>query len=427
MIDVLVLGGGVAGLEAALGLSQQGFAVELLEASTRVGGSVTTETVDGFRCELGAATLRADGAILNERCDEFGIALRALGGGARRKGILTGAGLTYVGGPGDLMRSRLLSAGGKARALLEPLQGSSSNDNESLEQFMVRRLGSQAGQLMAPLLARGVYAAPASQLCVRTAFPRLYAMDQNKGLIRGMTSQTRAGIISLPGGLGALAQGYAHQLSDRIALETPAVSIERNAQGWSVTSAQGRLTANDLVVATPAPIAATLLAQAAPQLSQTLDAMQRSELTSVQLGFHGQQLPESFGFLVHPSAGGETLGCLFASQINSDAAPKGSALVGCMVGVSSDPVASARATLEQALGWTAEPDMVLQTDYPAGLPLYNAEHDRLRAQVQDQLLALPGLQLAGNYLRGISVESSLESGRLAAEVIMAKQTTRRVA
>ena len=134
-----------------------------------------------------------------------------------------------------------------------------------------------------------------------------------------------------------------------------------------------------------------------------------------------------FRSLVHPSAGGETLGCLFASQINPDAAPRGAALVGCMVGVSSDPVASARATLEQALGWSAEPDMVLQTDYPSGLPLYNPAHDRLRVQLQEQLLELPGLQLAGNYLRGISVESSLESGRLAAEVIMAKQTTRQVA
>lgn len=52
-MDVVVIGAGLAGLRAAGLAVAQGHEVTVLEASTRVGGRVDTEIVDGFRCDRG--------------------------------------------------------------------------------------------------------------------------------------------------------------------------------------------------------------------------------------------------------------------------------------------------------------------------------------------------------------------------------------
>lgn len=55
--DVVVIGGGLAGLTCARHLYERGLDVQVLEASDRVGGRVRTETVDGFRLDRGFQVL----------------------------------------------------------------------------------------------------------------------------------------------------------------------------------------------------------------------------------------------------------------------------------------------------------------------------------------------------------------------------------
>jgi len=51
--DVLIIGGGIAGLTAAIYLQEQGINAQILEASDRVGGRVKTDTIEGFRLDHG--------------------------------------------------------------------------------------------------------------------------------------------------------------------------------------------------------------------------------------------------------------------------------------------------------------------------------------------------------------------------------------
>jgi len=57
---VIVVGAGIAGLAAGHTLSRQGFSVKILEASSRVGGRMTTDFVDGFVIDRGAQFLSSD-------------------------------------------------------------------------------------------------------------------------------------------------------------------------------------------------------------------------------------------------------------------------------------------------------------------------------------------------------------------------------
>ena len=53
MHDVLVIGGGLAGLTAARVLTRAGQRVRLLEAAPEIGGRVRTRVVEGFTLDAG--------------------------------------------------------------------------------------------------------------------------------------------------------------------------------------------------------------------------------------------------------------------------------------------------------------------------------------------------------------------------------------
>lgn len=75
--EVVVVGGGIAGLVAAAYLAREGLDVLLLERNDRCGGLVNTFVRDGFRFESGVRALISAG-IVSPMLDELGITLEAL-------------------------------------------------------------------------------------------------------------------------------------------------------------------------------------------------------------------------------------------------------------------------------------------------------------------------------------------------------------
>src|SRR4051812_36162106 len=76
VVDVAVVGAGISGLAAAYELQQRGVAVQVLEASPRPGGVITTERFDGWVIDGGPDSLLVQKPGAVALCRELGIADR---------------------------------------------------------------------------------------------------------------------------------------------------------------------------------------------------------------------------------------------------------------------------------------------------------------------------------------------------------------
>src|SRR5918996_1033789 len=73
MLDVIIIGGGIAGLSAAYELARRNVPFLLLEGRVRVGGVVLSEEVDGFTIDAGPDSLLIQKPEGIRLCEELGL------------------------------------------------------------------------------------------------------------------------------------------------------------------------------------------------------------------------------------------------------------------------------------------------------------------------------------------------------------------
>jgi oxygen-dependent protoporphyrinogen oxidase len=451
MRDALVLGGGLAGLACAHAAHEAGVDVGVLEAGDRAGGVVGTHEVGGFRFEAGPNTVQAGSHTFREIAGELGIEgeLIASSDSARTRWLWHRGKLRALpGSPPAFLASPLFGIGSKLRLATEPLRRwrppAASAPEPTLAEVLTERLGRQTTDLLAGAFVRGIYAGDHRELGARSAFPRLWRLlEEHGGLVRGMLAASRRGVraelpgpdvpasrlLSFEGGLGRLVEAFGAALGDRLQLKAEAVALEREADHWRVTCADGaRHQTRRVVLALPARATARLLeGQLGPEQLRFLRDLPHASVRLAHLGFAPGELrlPQGFGYLVPPLEGGRgaprCLGTIFASNLFPRRAPAGGAAVSAFYALDgvrdlddsafADLAASdlARALgLERALrparSWTLEwRDAICQ---------YRPGHDEgVRALEADLARNAPGLAVAGAWTHGVSVEQTLHRGR----------------
>ena len=163
---VVVVGGGIAGLTAALELAEAGAAVTVVEAGQRFGGKIATHRVDGLVVEGGADSFLSSKPAGLALCQRLGITDRLVNSRIedRRTFVWSRGRLRelpeglVLGSPArawSLLRSGLLSPGGAARLVAdvavprrpptdEDGRGGPGAGEESVAEFFTRRLGGEA-------------------------------------------------------------------------------------------------------------------------------------------------------------------------------------------------------------------------------------------------------------------------------------------
>jgi oxygen-dependent protoporphyrinogen oxidase len=448
--DVLVIGGGIAGLATAYELSQQNVPFTLLEAAPRLGGVILSETIDGFTIDGGPDALliqKPDGIKL---CQEVGLGSRLVVTKPPRLAFIQRAGKLHalpaasvMGIPtewGPFIRTGLFTWPGKIRMGMEMfVPKRPDGGDESIGSFMRRRFGSEAVEYLAEPLLAGIHAGDVDRLSIRSLFPRFPETEQRSGsLLLAFRSQPRhapsqdGAFKSLPGGLS--------ELVDALERALPAASIQKNSavtrldfdgSQFRVETSRGqRFTARSVVVGTPAFVTARIVRDLQPKLAQLCEAIPYASAATVAMAFDRDAIAHPLngsGFVVPRT---EKTGIMAGSWLSSkwpDRAPQGAVLVRAFLGGARDPKALDKSDKEMigtALS-AMRPLMGISRD-PLFTRIYrwenaNAQHevghlDRLGA-IERELASHPGLFVTGSGFRGVGIPDCVADGRATARQV----------
>jgi protoporphyrinogen/coproporphyrinogen III oxidase len=461
MTRIAIIGGGISGLAAAFALEEHrrgGAELDyvLFEASSRLGGVLRTDYIDGCVVEAGPDSFITEKPWAADLCRALGLGDQLIGSNdAQRKTyILTKGRLVVM--PDGLMfmvptkilptgLSSLFSWKTKLRMTQELFHPPRAVDHdESVAAFVERHYGSEMVDRLADPLLSGVYGGEAASLSVRAVLPRFAEMERTHGSLgramlaarKKMTAGPRKPapplFTSLKAGMQNLAETVVSRLTPSALLTNTSVqALQREAGSWVVSAGMQSDEFDAVIIALPAPAAAQVLRIVSPELSAEFTAMQYSSSITVGLGYDRevrQSLPPGFGFLVPRSEGKKLLAATFVHNKFPHRAPEDRALLRCFFAgrnaeevwplADNQIIGIVRNELQQILGLRAEPLFARVYKWKSAMAQYAVGHlDRLD-RIECLRQQLPGLALAGNAYRGIGVPDCVRSGRDAAKQLV---------
>ncbi len=460
-----MIGAGIAGLTTAYRLRKLGeerglpIDLQILEASPRAGGTIETVVRDGLVMERGPDSLLTEKPRALELCREIGLGDRILPTSREHAGSLVYRDSRLLPVPDGLhlmapsrllpfLASPLLSWPGKLRVALEPFVPRRLDDeDETLADFVRRRLGNEALVRLAQPMVGGVYTADPEKLSLLATMPRFIEHERRFGsVIRGMVAQRRAregGIggargprydrfVALRDGLEELPKKLVALLPDgALRLGSPVSRIERVGNGWSVIGTTDTLSADAICVAAPAYTAATILGAFAPRIASELAEIEHASSATVNLVYRREDVGDplrAFGFVVPAVERLPLIACTYTSRKYAGRSPEDQILLRAFVGGALFPehleadddgmVSAVHACLARLLGIRARPVRAIVSRYSRAMPQYHVGHLARIERIETAMAAFPTLALAGNAYHGTGIPDCIASGDAAAERLL---------
>ena len=469
---VVVIGGGITGLTTCYRLHRQAseralpLDITLLEAGDRVGGMLATTYEQGVLLEHGPDCFITNKPWGVQLCEALELQEEMIGTTTehRRSFIVRDGKLCpvpqglYLMIPGSFWSfaaSPIMSWRGKLRMGLDlvlprrplPHQASAEEDDESLAQFVTRRLGREALERVAQPMVGGIYTADPAKLSLRATMPQFLDMEQRHGsLIRALrhqqrqaqqpgTSGPRYGLFaSFRQGMQTLVDRLESCLpADMIRLHARVAEIERPtaALSWLIRlEDQPPIRADAVCLALPAPKAAALLHTVDADLAAAMDIPYASSAI-LNVVMHRRDITHplnGMGFVVPAVENRALIACSFSSVKFAGRAPQGQVLLRAFVGGAMHQAQLEQSDAEiqwavlqdlhQLIGTSGEPLYVSLRRWPQSMAQYHLGHLQRVARIEALANRLPGLVLAGNAYRGVGVPDCIHSGNEAAQTVL---------
>ena len=480
--EVVVVGGGVAGLVCARDLARAGLRVVVLEAAARPGGCVTTVEVDGLVLDAGAESFATRSDEVRDLLGELGLGDDVVppaaspawvhGPEGRAVPLPTGGLLGIPGRPWARDVRAAVGLLGAVRASADrvlPTRVGLGPGPSSVAELVGRRLGRRVlDRLVRPVVA-GVHSADPALLDAAVVLPGVRARARAAGSLsravhdlRAREGQAASGaaVAGLRGGMHRLVTALVADLDILGVPVRTGVRVEAldHAPGhaddahddgaWTVRWASGRLTTRRVVVAVPGPAAATLLAAHIPALADIAGAGIRppasADVELVHLVLDAPRLdgaPRGTGVLV--AAGGPVSAKALTHATAKwgwlqQVAGPGRHVVrlsygraGQAPGLAADDsaldvaLADAGALLGVGLsradvrGWA-------RTRWTTGLPQADPGHRERMTRVRDEVTAAPGLALTGAWMAGTGLVAVVGDARATARRMVEDAEFRRL-
>ena len=327
-------------------------------------------------------------------------------------------------------------------------------NDETLESFILRRMGREILERLAEPLVGGVHGSDPASTSLAATFPNLLDMEQKYGnMIRGFLAQRkmveemrkkyppdpknpRTFFTAYKKGMHELPLAMADWAGrEKIRTSATVTAVARNEDGtWIVTLLDGETVTGDAVVfATESWAAEPLVRAIDSTIAATLAAIPASSSATVSFAFDEAEFGvnmNAFGVLVPEVEKRALLAATYSSTKWPGRAPKGTVLLRAFIGGPNNQTVMeksdeeireiALAELRSILGINPEAKPLFSRFYrwTLGMPQYSVGHlDRVEL-IEARSAEIPGLALAGGSYRGVGLPNCIESGEAAVGKIL---------
>ncbi|MDI6804839.1 MAG: protoporphyrinogen oxidase [Bacteroidota bacterium] len=436
---VAVIGAGISGLTTAFWLQQKGIDVTVLEKDSEVGGTMKTTNENGWLVECGPNSALETTPLFNQLFSDLGILDERIyaSESSNKRYILRDNILHPL--PMNLaafLKTKLWSVKGKLRLLKEPFIGRAEKE-ESIAEFVERRLGREFLDYAINPFVAGVYAGNPEDLSVRSAFPKLYALEEKyggliKGMIKGRKERKQraekakdsAKMFSFKNGMQTLPRVLSKALGEKIRLNANVINTiptkigdrriyvttyQHNGENKSIES-------DAVVLAVPSYTVSKIIEPIDPGTSKVLNSIYYPPVAEIVTGYKLEKIKrdlDGFGYLIPTKEKRKILGTIWSSTIYPNRAPEGYVSFTTFVGGSRNPemldndddkiLDFTNSELKSIIGIEGEPDFVKIMRWDKAIPQYRLGYYKTIETIERFEQNFPGAFVCSNYRGGIAV------------------------
>lgn len=449
-----IIGAGISGLALGWFLKKRygpEISITIFEKAVRPGGWIDTLNHEGFLFEQGPRSLRPQGSgrdtlALIEELDLASQITFAAPSAYKRYLYFNSQLQTMPTGVLSLLRAPFRNILLKALWTDIKTPGRQNNSaDESIYDFVCRRLGPQAAELLFDPFVSGIYAGDIRKLSMHACFPKLVEWEQqHRTLMRAalfgkrptcepaspfVQNAARQGIFTLKEGLTTLVKALAIQLASELKLGAAVKYLDARNAATIVELQDGSLYHFDHVFCAVPPVAlSSMLHQCHLPTARVLNKIPSSSLAIVNIGYKSKQLPkEGFGYLIPSKEKQKLLGVVwdssaFPQQNQSALETRLTAMLGGSHMTDFDSFSPqqfrsfAMTGLQKQLGIFTPPDITAVKIARQAIPQYIVGHGSIVKEIEEKLTELPAkVSLLGNGFYGISVNDCIHHAKLTAE------------
>jgi oxygen-dependent protoporphyrinogen oxidase len=435
---IVILGAGISGLTSAYWLYKNGIDFTILESKSEPGGAMESLHDNGFMVDFGPNSGLETTPLISQIVKEVGLSnemVYANESSDKRYILRDGTLHALPMSPPALIQTKLFSTKAKLRLMAEPFIGKSADGYyQTMAQFVERRLGKEFLDYAIDPFVSGVSAGDPYKLSVKSAFPKLYRLEElYGGLIKGMIkgarerkkraekSKQNAKMFSFVSGMQIFPKTISSLFTDKINYSSVVNNISKTENGYNISYTKDNVPCEiecGIILSTiPAYGLSPAIKGLDAQLVQHLDDIFYPTVMVLYLGFDKSQIGQpldGFGYLIPSKENRNYLGAIWSSTIFPERTNKNNeASFTLFVGGArkmelfekpvEDIISTAVKEFKKDMKISSGPVYTNYKIWPKAIPQYNigyVEHENYFETFEKDN---PGFFLSGNYRGGIAV------------------------
>ena len=441
---IVVLGGGISGLTTGYLLKKEGFDVTVLEKKSQPGGSIETIVENGFLFDKGPNSSLETYPIIKKIVDDIGLSnelVYANPEGSKRYILKNNNLIPLPMSPFSFFKTQLFSVKAKFRLLAEPFI-KRANKEESIAEFVKRRIGKEFLDYAISPFVSGVYAGNPSSLSVKYAFPKLYKLEKkHRSLILGTIktiserkkraekSKQSAKMFSFKNGMQVLPNKFEKSLGKSFLSSSEIKSITKNDTGYKVIylkdNIQKGLLADTVVSTVPSYVLSNLIADINKETTNKLKEIFYPSVLVLYLGYKKNSVKrdlDGFGFLIPQKENKSFLGAIWNSTLFPNRTTNDDVCFTLFIGGALNKELSNKTKqhfidksikeFSEIMNIQDEPSFISSKLWEKAIPQYNLDYSTQLKAIEEFEKENPGFFIGGNFRRGIALGDCFNSAEI---------------